>query len=176
MDWLGGPASDPDAFLDVFTLPRSRTPIRRCPPLWLHGGAWVAGKRRIASYLKVLAGRGYALVGVNYSLAPDKTYPIPLRQANACLSRSECRNACTSTPQDSSSPAIQLGELTATVSIPAYAKQVGIQPSVDRPQLRQFSCRPKRESDKCQRLHSFALCALAIDGSLIIIPCWVKSR
>lgn len=54
--------------------------------VWIHGGAWVSGsKDQVAPYLKILAGRGYAVVGVDYSLAPGSQYPTPLDQVSRAL-------------------------------------------------------------------------------------------
>src|SRR5437588_4134282 len=73
-------ANDADALLDVFYPSKFDNSNERLPTIvWIHGGAWVTGdKRDIASYLKILAARGYAAVGVNYSLAPRQTYPTAL--------------------------------------------------------------------------------------------------
>ena len=76
---------DEDARLDVFTPARLATAWRALPTIvWVHGGAWVSGdKSQIANYLRILASHGYTAVGVNYAIAPRKTYPTPLRQIGA---------------------------------------------------------------------------------------------
>ncbi|WP_226594564.1 alpha/beta hydrolase [Microseira wollei] len=54
--------------------------------VWVHGGAWISGsKSQIANYLKIIASYGYTVVGVNYSLAPEDTYPTPLIQVNDAI-------------------------------------------------------------------------------------------
>lgn len=75
---------DPDAKLDVF---RPAGASGALPTVvWIHGGAWVSGdKSQIANYLRILAARGYTVVGINYSLAPGANYPEPLRQGAAAL-------------------------------------------------------------------------------------------
>src|SRR5258705_9934014 len=77
--------ADPDALLDVFY--PSAIADKPLPTIvWVHGGGWVAGsKDDIANYGKVLAGKGYTVIGVDYSLAPGKTFPTPIRQVNAAL-------------------------------------------------------------------------------------------
>lgn len=54
--------------------------------VWVHGGGWVSGdKKYVAPYLKILAARGHAVVGVNYSLAPGADYPDPVQQVADAL-------------------------------------------------------------------------------------------
>ncbi|CAM3741740.1 alpha/beta hydrolase [Erysipelothrix urinaevulpis] len=48
---------------------------------WMHGGAYVAGdKSDVSEYAVQIASQGYALVNLNYELAPQATYPTPLIQ------------------------------------------------------------------------------------------------
>lgn len=54
--------------------------------VWVHGGAWISGnKDYIANYLRILAGKGFATVGVGYDIAPGAKYPTPVRQVNTAL-------------------------------------------------------------------------------------------
>jgi len=54
--------------------------------VWIHGGGFVAGnKNHIANYMKILAGRGYAMIAVEYSRGYGITYPQPVQQVNAAL-------------------------------------------------------------------------------------------
>ncbi len=75
-----------DAYLDVF-FPSEIESLETLPTIvWVHGGGWVSGsKDQIANYLRILAGKGFTVVGVGYSIAPGKTYPPPIRQVNAAL-------------------------------------------------------------------------------------------
>jgi acetyl esterase len=137
-------ASDPDAFLDVFYPSKFDDTKERLPTIvWVHGGAWIAGdKHHIGTYLRVLAARGYTVVGVNYSLAPGKTYPTPLRQINTAVAylthnaeRLHIDPSSFVLAGDSAGAQIA-GQLGALISSPSYAKEVGIDPSVDRSRLR----------------------------------------
>ncbi|HET7801629.1 MAG TPA: alpha/beta hydrolase [Humibacillus xanthopallidus] len=75
--------ADPDGRLDVFRPDRTE-PLPTV--VWVHGGAFVSGsKDDVANYLRVLAGRGVTAVGVDYSIAPRKRYPTPVRQVAAAL-------------------------------------------------------------------------------------------
>lgn len=49
--------------------------------LWVHGGAFVGGdKKDISTFATALASQGYAILSMNYALAPEASYPIPLKQ------------------------------------------------------------------------------------------------
>ncbi len=136
--------ADPDARLDVFTPSETASGGRSLATVvWVHGGGWISGsKNQIANYLKILAGRGYTVVGVDYSIAPGKTYPTPLVQVNAALAYLE-RNAARLHVDASrfflagdSGGAHIAAQVANIVSVPAYAATLGIAPSIKRPQLR----------------------------------------
>jgi acetyl esterase/lipase len=136
--------ADGDATLDVFLPPAGVGEAGRKPVIvWIHGGAWISGdKSHVANYLRILAGKGFAAVGVNYSIAPGAKYPTPVRQVNAALGYL-VRNG-ESLGLDMSRVALagdsagaQIAAQTALiVSSGAYAAQVGIVPALGRAQLR----------------------------------------
>ena len=130
--------NDPDAKLDVFLPPAEG---RAGPPavtvIWIHGGAYISGaKEQIANYARVLAGRGFAVVGIDYSIAPGARYPVPLHQANAALGYLRAQAAELGIDGSrlvlagDSAGAHLSAQLANTIRVPAYAKQVGIEPSV----------------------------------------------
>jgi acetyl esterase/lipase len=134
-------AGNPDALLDVY-FPAD---IKNALPtiVWIHGGGFLSGtKDHVANYLKILAAKGYTVVGVNYSLAPRATYPTPIRQVNAALAY--LRDHAGSLHIDpariflagDSAGAQIAGQTANIVTSPAYAKVVGIVPSIARAQLR----------------------------------------
>lgn len=133
--------NDPDAHLDVF-YPSS--PERRVPPtvVWVHGGGWVSGSRKqIGNYTRILAGKGFTVVSVGYSIAPRATYPTPVRQANAALAylvahaeRLHIDPSRIVLAGDSAGAQI-VSQLTNMIVSPAYAAAVGIAPSIRREQL-----------------------------------------
>src|SRR5699024_6944028 len=48
---------------------------------WVHGGAYVGGdKSDIAQYAILMAAEGYHVISMNYSRAPEGTYPTPILQ------------------------------------------------------------------------------------------------
>lgn len=75
----------PDAALDLYLpalAPDGGLPL----VLWVHGGGYVMGSAAmVADVATALAGGGYALAVLEYTLAPAATYPTPVRQAGAAL-------------------------------------------------------------------------------------------
>ncbi|HUL93886.1 MAG TPA: alpha/beta hydrolase [Burkholderiales bacterium] len=136
--------ADPDARLDVFYPSELENGERALTTVvWVHGGGWISGsKNQIANYLKILAGKGYTVVGVDYSVAPGKTYPTPLRQVNAALAylQREAKrlhvDASRFVLAGDSGGAHIAAQVANLVSAPAYAAALGIAPSIGRPQLR----------------------------------------
>lgn len=48
---------------------------------WIHGGSFVGGdKSNVVKYATSIASNGYNVVNINYALAPDVTYPVPVQQ------------------------------------------------------------------------------------------------
>jgi acetyl esterase/lipase len=133
---------DPDAYLDVF-----HPPIAAGEPLptvlWVHGGGFVSGSRKeIANYARVVAGRGYTVVGIGYTLAPRGRHPLPVRQVNAALAylvrnAQELRvdPARVFLAGDSAGAHISL-QYGLAVAAPEYAGAIGIVPALKREQLR----------------------------------------
>ncbi|WP_234447810.1 alpha/beta hydrolase [Viridibacillus soli] len=68
-----------DGFLDII-VPKDNS--EKVPVvLWIHGGAFVGGdKKDITEYAVQIASHGYAVVNMNYELAPGGNYPKPLQQ------------------------------------------------------------------------------------------------
>jgi len=133
--------ADPDALLDVF-YPSAITDKPLPTIVWVHGGGWVSGsKQEIANYGKVLAGRGYTVVGVDYSLAPGKTFPTPIRQVNTALGYLVSNAERLRIDPDhlvlaGDSSGAHIAAVTANaIAVPSYAKMLGIAPAVERRQI-----------------------------------------
>ncbi|MBD9481290.1 alpha/beta hydrolase [Pseudoxanthomonas sp. PXM02] len=77
-------SADPDALLDIY---RGAGSSKNGPTIvWFHGGGFVSGRRQdVSNYLKILAGNGFTVVNVDYTVAPEAAYPGPIRQANKAL-------------------------------------------------------------------------------------------
>jgi len=135
--------TDGDAYLDVFyPLEIENSERSLLTVVWVHGGGWVSGsKDHIANYARILAGKGYTVVGVDYSIAPGKTYPTPVRQVNTALSylaKNAKRLHIDPTRRvlaGDSGGAHIAAQLANVVKAPSYAKALGIVPSIDRSQL-----------------------------------------
>jgi len=66
----------------TFDLIRYKGNEKNVPTIfWIHGGAFVGGdKGDVRKYATYIASHGYNIVNINYGLAPDVSYPIPLQQ------------------------------------------------------------------------------------------------
>ncbi len=129
-----------DARLDVFhppgTVPKGPTVV------WVHGGGWLSGsKDLVANYLKILASKGFTVVGVGYSLAPGATYPTPVRQVNAALgylvknaARLKIDPSRFVLAGDSAGPQIAL-QVATMILQPSYAQLMDMQPTLKKEQL-----------------------------------------
>ena len=111
--------------------------------VWIHGGGFIGGnKSDVANYLRIVASKGYTTIGVNYSIAPRRIYPTPVRQANAALAfvtRNAKRLHIDPTKlflAGDSAGAQIAAQLALVISAPRYAVEVGIAPSIARHQLR----------------------------------------
>jgi acetyl esterase len=131
---------DKDAFLDVY-YPHGAT--KQLPTIvWVHGGGWISGdKSDIGNYLKILAAKGYTTVSVGYSIAPEKSYPVPVIQTNEALGyinknaerlHIDPKQIVLAGDSAGSQIAAQVATLTTN---PSYAKDVGIKPSLSKDQL-----------------------------------------
>jgi acetyl esterase len=126
--------------LDVYTPDDGKS--ERTTVIWIHGGGWLSGdKAHIAPYARSLAGHGFTVVVLNYSLAPESTYPVQIQDVNMAL-RFVVQNArrLNVNPSlivlagDSSGAQLALQMATLVVHLD-YAAQLKIEPAIDRHQL-----------------------------------------
>jgi acetyl esterase len=129
-----------DEILDVYYQNRTNAP--RPTIVWVHGGGFIAGsKHGIANYMKVLAGRGYTAIAVEYSKGPGTTYPKPVEQVNAALgfvvrhAADLNVDAGTLILAGDSAGAHISGQVALITTDPAYAKAMGIFPQLKANQL-----------------------------------------
>ena len=131
---------DPDARFDLIRPPNVRPGAPTI--VWIHGGGFVSGRRQdITNYLKVLAGRGFNIVNVDYTIAPEAHYPTPIRQVHAALSylsRESGRLGIDPSrlvlAGDSAGAQIA-AQVAATATNPDYARRVGVTPAIRPEQL-----------------------------------------
>lgn len=134
---------DHSALLDVY-IPESVTRTSQTLPVvvWTHGGAWVSGsKTDNAPYFKLLAAQGFVVVSLNYTLAPEKTYPAQLFELNdahayivANAERFHINPGKIFLAGDSAGSQLS-SQMAALITNPAYAREVGIKPALTRSHL-----------------------------------------
>lgn len=131
---------DPDARFDIY---RGASARPDGPTIvWFHGGGFVSGRRSdITNYLKILAGQGFTVVNVDYTIAPEATYPTPIRQSHKALAYLFANAEKLGVNKNrlvlaGDSAGAQIAAQTAsTIANPAYAKVVGVTPGADIKQL-----------------------------------------
>lgn len=136
-------ASDPSGYLDVYFPADIEGTTRTLPTIvWIHGGGWVSGRREdVANYIKILVGYGYTTVTVDYTIAPEATYPTPLRQVNAALGYLKAHaaelhvDASRFILAGDSAGAQIAAQMANIISVPSYAALVGIEPAIERERL-----------------------------------------
>jgi acetyl esterase/lipase len=136
-------AADEDAVLDVFFPSRIENTEKVLPTVvWVHGGGWISGsKDQIANYARILASRGYTVAGVDYSIAPGRTYPTPVRQVNTALAYLSANakrlhvDPSRFVLAGDSAGAHIAAQLANVIAAPSYAAAVGVVPSIRRQQL-----------------------------------------
>ncbi len=133
--------NDSDAKLDVY-YPQK---LEKKLPLivWLHGGGWVSGdKQQSSNYFKILSANGYIVVSVGYSIAPEKNYPIPVKQTMAALkfldensNKFHIDSNSIFLAGDSAGSHIVL-QTANIINDPKYAKLINISPSIERAKIK----------------------------------------
>ena len=132
--------SGADTSFDVFKPAGTTKPLTTV--VWIHGGAWISGdKRDVDPYLQIIASHGYTTVGLDYTISPETTYPTALKQLNSALGFLVAHAAeYDIDPQrivlaGDSAGAQYTSQLATLVTNPAYAKRVGVVPSLSEDQL-----------------------------------------
>ena len=136
-------ASDPSGYLDVFfPKPAQQTQKSLTTVVWIHGGAWVSGnKDQISSYARIVAHLGFTVVSVDYAIAPEKHYPVPVREVNAALGylaknarRLHVDPARFVLAGDSAGAQIA-AQVANLIAVPSYAAAMGVAPAIPRKHL-----------------------------------------
>src|SRR5262249_26208409 len=126
---------EPDMVLDVYRPAWASGPLPTV--VWVHGGGWLSGaKEDLAGYLKLVASKGYAVVGPRYSLAPERRYPTPTRQVMQALGHLGANaerlhlDPCRTVIAGDSAGAQIAAQVGALVTTPGYSDEVGIEPTL----------------------------------------------
>ncbi|WP_350347705.1 alpha/beta hydrolase [Agromyces sp. G08B096] len=140
LDVAKGEAGGPGTGLDVFTPSDSEGPNPTV--VWVHGGAWISGsKENVAPYLQILAGHGYTAIGLDYTIAPEATYPTATKQLNDSLAYLvEHADELGVDPDQivlagDSAGAQLASQLAVLTTNPKYAGILGVEPALDADQL-----------------------------------------
>lgn len=135
--------TDVKAKLDVY-YPTAISNTSQVLPVivWVHGGGWISGsKSQVGSYCRILTSKGFCVIAIDYSLAPEKSYPAPLIETNEALAFiSENSNRFHADPSHfilagDSGGAHIVAQMANIISDSSYAKLVGISPRIHRNQL-----------------------------------------
>ena len=130
-----------DSVLDIY-YPKT---IEKALPviLWIHGGGYIGGTKDMRkNYGMALANAGYVVANIDYALAPKQLYPGPIIQANEALEYLQVNAAQYGGDMsrifiggDSAGAQIS-SQLAATITNPALASAVSINPAIDPGALR----------------------------------------
>jgi acetyl esterase len=133
--------NDPSALLDIYR--PSALDGRELPIIvWIHGGGYVAGSRgEVANYAQILASDGFAVIAVDYPLAPEIKYPAAVRQIGQALAFLSANAARLQLDRHrfilagDSAGAQLAAQLAALASSPNYAEATGLHAGIERAQL-----------------------------------------
>lgn len=133
-------AKDPAALFDIY---RSAGIANGPTIVWIHGGGFVSGQRSdIANYLKILAGQGFTVINLDYTIAPEAIYPTPARQINAALAHIVANGSRLGVDParillaGDSAGANLAAQVATIVTSPDYARAIGIAPGLSADRLK----------------------------------------
>lgn len=130
--------------LDVYYPDRKSFASGHLPTvIWTHGGAWISGdKSNDEPYFKLLASKGYTVIGVNYTLAPSRSYPTQIFQLNqaykyiiANATKFHVDPNALFLAGDSAGSQLS-AQMAALITNPEYASEMDIVPSLKTLQLK----------------------------------------
>ncbi|MEO8094639.1 MAG: alpha/beta hydrolase [Pseudolysinimonas sp.] len=134
-------ADDNGTRFDVFSPSDSTGPLPTV--VWIHGGAWISGsKENVDPYARIIASHGYTTVTLDYTVAPEASYPVALTQLNDALVFLVAHAADYRIDPDflviagDSAGAQYTSQLATLVTSPVYGAKVGIAPALKPEQLR----------------------------------------
>lgn len=133
-----------DTTLDVYIPEEIQQTDKKLPVvIWTHGGAWLSGdKKDAATYYKLIAQQNFVVISLNYSLAPESTYPKAIHEINTAYSyikqNSERFHADTTQVllAGDSAGANITAQMAALITNPSYSKEVNISPNLQSSQLK----------------------------------------
>lgn len=121
---------DPDGMLDVYYPEGTTSDLPTI--VWVHGGGWLAGdKEGLEPWARILAGRGFTVVAVDYTLAPSAHYPYQLQQVLDAIDVVRT-GAAPHVDADNlflagdSAGASLVAQAATVMTTPAYADEIGV--------------------------------------------------
>jgi acetyl esterase len=138
----------PNSYLDIW-YPAGK-PAARPTVIYIHGGGFFMGDKvegdplaagsanPSGSGIEALVRAGFNVVSIDYALAPAYRYPVPLRQLDEAIAYLSANSDRYSLDMKNvvimggSAGAQMSAQYGALLSNPAYAKEVGIRPSIAR--------------------------------------------
>lgn len=136
---------DEDAHLDAyFPAAANDDESARYPTIvWVHGGGWLSGSKRDAAvYFQLMAAKGYTVIALDYSLAPEAKYPRAVQQVNKALAFIMANaerfhvDAYHIVLAGDSAGAQITSQIALLVTNPAYAELMQLAPALQPGQLR----------------------------------------
>jgi acetyl esterase len=139
----------PNSFLDIWrSTPHGQG--RQPTVIFMHGGGWFMGSKNwgdplagggadgaLDETIAILAKEGFAVVNLDYALAPDYRYPTPLIQLNEAIGFLKANAETYGLDMDQlfimggSAGAQFSAQYGVVLSDPAYAAALGIPPAID---------------------------------------------
>lgn len=135
---------DNAAFFDVY-FHKDSVKLKNTLPIivWTHGGGLISGdKSQLSNYCKILASYGYVVISIDYSVAPEKKYPTPMRQLNKALAYISANSEKFYADKSffvlaGDSGGSMISASTANIiTNPNYAQMTNVQPGIKPNQLR----------------------------------------
>lgn len=110
--------------------------------VWVHGGGWVAGsKEGVGNYARILASHGYAVIALDYTVAPAARYPTQTGQVMASLAHFVAQAQDLGIDPDrivlagDSAGAQIAAQVAAIIAAPEYGERIGVEPAISRDRL-----------------------------------------
>ncbi|MHA6728358.1 alpha/beta hydrolase [Chryseobacterium sp. A301] len=132
--------SNPSLTFDVFH-PKTVKPLRTI--IWTHGGGFISGsKGQIENYAKILASKGYVVITLDYTIAPEKKYPTPLFEVSKALQYISTNHEKYFVDKDfiilggDSAGSMITAQTAISITNPAYAKELNLQPGLKPQQVK----------------------------------------
>ncbi|NQX25867.1 alpha/beta hydrolase [Microbacteriaceae bacterium VKM Ac-2854] len=128
---IPGHRGAPDTIADVYRPAGVDGPLPTV--VWIHGGAWISGDRgQVEPYLRMIAARGYTVVGLDYALGPESVYPTAPKQLLLALEHLRKYAGRLGIARDrlalagDSAGAQLASQLATVVTNPSYARASGL--------------------------------------------------